>query len=224
MRKNEVVQAPDIAVRAAPTKFVLLVYRMPARPTAGRVAVWRMLKKIGAIYLQQSVCVFPDTPPVRRELAAILTKIEEARGGFHLLPVNRLSLTEQQKLAAQFVDQTAKHYREIIENCEVNFQKEVEFETFRKNFTYEEAEEIRTEFDKIVGWFRRVRDRDWFGAPIRVEAESWLHTCERLVEDFEARVFIAQDAETLEAGIGPAGADRTRYRRSKRSANGPTVG
>ena len=27
--------------------------------------------------------------------------------------------------------------------------KEIEFETFRKNFTYEEAEEIRAEFEKI---------------------------------------------------------------------------
>ncbi|MGH7922085.1 MAG: Chromate resistance protein ChrB, partial [Candidatus Dormibacteraceae bacterium] len=32
---------------------------MPARPTSHRVTVWRQLKKTGAVYLQQSVCVFP---------------------------------------------------------------------------------------------------------------------------------------------------------------------
>jgi hypothetical protein len=37
---------------------MLLVYRMPAKPTADRVAAWRLLKKVGAIYLQQWVCVF----------------------------------------------------------------------------------------------------------------------------------------------------------------------
>jgi hypothetical protein len=177
------------------TRFVLLVYRMPAKPTAGRVGVWRMLKKVGAIYLQQSVCVFPDNARVRRELLPIQRKIVEAGGEFHFLPVHRLSDNEQEKLVGQFLDQTSKHYREVIENCEVNFQKEVEFEIFRENFTYEEAEEIRTEYEKIVAWFQRVKDRDWFGAPHRVEAESWLTRCEQLVENFEMRVFAAQHGE-----------------------------
>src|SRR5487761_117420 len=175
-------------------RFVLLVYRMPAKPTAGRVGVWRMLKKVGAIYLQQSVCVFPDTAGVRRELSPILKKIEDDGGEFHFLHVHRLAAPEQQKLIDQFLDQITKHYREIIENCEVNFQKEIEFEIFRKNFTYEEAEEIRSEFDKIVDWFNRVKNRDWFNAPLRADAEQWVAKCERLVEDFEARVFAAQAA------------------------------
>jgi hypothetical protein len=182
----------------AQLRFVLLVYRMPAKPTAGRVSVWRMLKKVGAIYLQQSVCVFPDRAGIRRELLPILKKIEEEGGEFHFLPIHRLAADEKQKLIERFLDQVTKHYREIIENCEVNFQKEIEFEIFRENFTYEEAEEIRTEFEKIVDWFHRVRDRDWFEAPLRAEAEQWLARCERQVEDFEARVFALQETEGRE--------------------------
>jgi ChrB-like protein len=198
------------------TKFLLLVYRMPASPTAGRVAVWRMLKKVGAIYLQQSVCVFPDNVRVRREIVSISKKIEEAGGEFHFLPIHRLTPDERHKLIDQFLDQTSKHYNEIIENCEVNFQKEIEFEIFRKNFTYEEAEEIRTEFEKIVDWFHRVNDRDWFGAPLRVDAEQWLAKCERQVEDFEARVFNAQEADN--SGQRPAVlTSRTKSNKFRRS-------
>lgn len=174
------------------SNFVVLVYRMPAKPTAGRVAVWRQLKKVGAIYIQQSVCVFPENSALRRDLLPILKKIEESAGEFHLLPLRKLSPSEEQKLVEQFQDQTSKHYQEIIENCEVNFQKEIEFETFRKNFTYEEAEEIRTEFEKIVSWYERVRDRDWYGAPNQAEAAGWLSRCEKLVEEFEAQVFEVQ--------------------------------
>jgi hypothetical protein len=126
----------------------------------------------------------------------IRQKIETAGGEFHLLPVRQLPPDERQKLVDQFLDQTSKHYGEIIENCEVNFQKEVEFEIFRKNFTYEEAEEIRAEFEKIEEWFNRVRDRDWFGAPLRTEAEQWLAKCRVELEDFEARVFEAQQTST----------------------------
>lgn len=176
-----------------PIRFVLLVYRMPTNPTAGRVAVWRQLKKIGAIYLHQSVCIFPDAARTRRELQPILVKIEQARGEYHLLRLRQLPTEEYDKLVAQFVNQASRQYQEIIENCEVNFQKEVEFETFRKNFTYEEAEEIRIEFEKIVNWFEQVRERDWFGAPNQSEARRWLELCVKLLEEFESRVYQVQE-------------------------------
>jgi len=166
---------------------------MPPNPTAGRVAVWRHLKKIGAIYLQQSVCVFPANSAVRRDLAPILTRIREASGEFHLLPLRKLDPSEETKLIQQFQEQTANHYQEIIENCEVNFTKEIEFETFRKNFTYEEAEEIRAEFEKISDWFERVRRRDWFGAANMSQANEWLTRCEGMLEKFEAQVFEFQE-------------------------------
>jgi Protein ChrB, N-terminal len=184
--------------RTPPRRFIVLAYRMPSKPTAGRVAVWRNLKKIGAVYLQDSVCVLPDTAALRRELAPVLERVDAEGGRYHLLPLRKPSPDEEQKLVALFVEQSAQHYREIVENCEVNFVKEIEFERFRKNFTYEEAEEIRMEFEKIGTWFDRVAERDWFGAPNRDEASAWLAKCEALLEDFEASVFEAQPADAAD--------------------------
>jgi len=201
-------------------RFVVLIYRMPARPTAGRVAVWRQLKKVGAIYLQQSVCVFPNIARVRREMQPILKKIEEAGGEYHLLPLRQTSFEERRKLIEQFQTQTSNHYQEIIENCEVNFQKEIQFETFRQNFTYEEAEEIRNEFEKIGTWFSRVKDRDWFGAPNQQVAADWLARCEALLEEFEAKVYEAQEGgESRE--IAPVA--RTARGRRRGYGSGPVV-
>ena len=188
-----------------PTKFIVLVYRMPAKPTAGRVAVWRSLKKAGAVYLQDSVCVLPDTPQLREELDLVLARIDEGKGTYHLLPLGDLPGEEQSKLVQLFVDQTAKHYEEIVENCEVNFVKEIEFENFRENYTYEEAEEIRMEFEKICTWFDRVQERDWFGAPNADEARTWLRRCESLLEEFEAKVFeLHEGDERAEGASGGA--------------------
>src|ERR1700730_17002564 len=199
-------------------RFTLLVYRMPAKPTDGRVAVWRQLKKIGPIYLQQSVCVFPANSDVRRDLAPILQRIADAAGEFHLLPLRKLDLAEERKLIQQFHDQTSNHYLEIIENCEINFTKEIEFETFRKNFTYEEAEEIRTEFEKICVWFERVHRRDWFGAANESEARAWIARCEAMLEQFEARVFGKEDG----GGSGIPKAPRQRQRRPPAISEGKT--
>jgi len=176
-------------------RFLQLVYRMPAKPTAGRVAVWRSLKKAGAVYLQDSICVVPDTPELRAELGQVLERIDDAKGTYHLLPLGDLPAAEEAKLVNLFVDQTSKHYAEIVENCEVNFVKEIEFETFRRNYTYEEAEEIRMEFEKICTWFGRVQERDWFGAPNADEARTWLRRCESLLEEFEAKVFELHDGD-----------------------------
>jgi hypothetical protein len=187
---------------------------MAAKPSAGRVAVWRLLKKLGAIYLQQSLCVFPDSSALRQELAPVLKRIEDAHGEYHLLPLRKLSEEEDAKLAEEFLEQTEKHYEEIIENCEVNFTKEVEFETFRQNFTYEEAEEIRVEFEKITHWFERVRDRDWFNSPREVDVRSWIDRCETMLEQFEAKVYEVQEKvgnhPGLLAGRGPRPRGRQR--------------
>jgi glutathione S-transferase len=204
---------------ARANRFTLLVYRMPPKPTAGRVAVWRLLKKVGAIYLQQSVCVFPANAEVRRDLAPILQRIVSEGGEFHLLPLRKVDAAEERKLIQQFLEQTSNHYQEIIENCEVNFTKEIEFETFRKNFTYEEAEEIRAEFEKIVAWFDRVRRRDWFGAPNMTKAKDWLQRCEKMLDEFEARVFEFQER----SGNGQATPLRRRRNRPRVNASPDSV-
>lgn len=191
-------------------RFVLLVYRVPAKPTAARVAIWRQLKKIGAIYLQQSICVFPDFAPIRKELAPILERISGGKGEYHLLPLRALDANESTKLIQQFQEQTSNHYMEIIENCEVNFTKEIEFETFRRNFTYEEAEEIRAEFEKICAWYERVVKRDWFGAPNQPKAKEWLDRCEAMLEEFEGKVFEREEKLGREA---PASPTRRNHRR-----------
>jgi hypothetical protein len=137
-----------------------------------------MLKKVGAVYLQQSVTVFPQNQQTARELQPILAKIDDSHGEYHLLPLRQVAPPEMDQLVVQFLEQTARHYGGIIENCEVNFTKEIEFETFQRNFTYEGAEEIRAEYDKILSWFERVRD--WFGARFRSRSGSvaaW--TCSR---------------------------------------------
>jgi len=205
------------------TRFMVLVYRLPVKPTSARVAVWRQLKKVGAVYLQQSVCAFPDAARIRRELEPILDKIVASSGVFHLLPLRSLSAQEQAKLVAQFQEQTANHYQEIIENCEVNFQKEIEFESFRMNFTYEEAEEIRIEYEKIVNWFERVIERDWFGAPNREEAGKWLARCEKLLEQFEERVFEVHANGAEGGSAAPRHATRRRRLRALKGSSAPTT-
>jgi hypothetical protein len=178
--------------------YLLLIYQVPTQPSAARVAVWRELKRLGALYLQQSVCVMPNTVAYRGKLEAVTERIAGLGGIYHLLPLRQVPEDEDAKIVDGFRAQSTLGYDEIIENCEVNFTKEIEFETYRQNFTYAEAEEIRQDLEKIRRWYDRVLERDWFDAPRREDAAAWIIRCERLLEEFEEKVFALQQIDLAE--------------------------
>src|SRR2546430_17644426 len=58
-----------------------------ARP-ATRVRVWRKLRSLGALYLQQSVCLLPDREPVRRQVHRLVASVRAAGGTARSLTVS----------------------------------------------------------------------------------------------------------------------------------------
>jgi hypothetical protein len=175
--------------------YLLFIYQVPSQPSAARVGVWRELKRVGALYLQQSVCILPEREPLLSTLQKIAERVNELHGSYHLLPLRELPAEEETKIIDGFLAQSNLQYDEIIENCDVNFAKEIEFETFRQNFTYAEAEEIRQELDKIRRWYERVVERDWFVAARREQALRSIMHCEHLLEGFYEEVFLRQEAD-----------------------------
>ena len=199
-----------------PQRYHLLIYQVPSQPSAARVGVWRELKRMGALYLQQSVCIVPATEPLLLALQKIAERIAELGGNYHLLPLTGLSEEEEKKIVDGFVAQSNLQYDEIIENCEVNFTKEIEFETFRQNFTYAEAEEIHQELDKIRRWYERVIERDWFFAGRRDQAAQCIEHCGKLLEEFEEKVFLQQEADESNDMVPDSRKKRLHPRRSER--------
>lgn len=184
--------------------WLLLVYRVPPEPSASRVAVWRDLKRIGALYVQQCVCVLPRTDALEEALAAVRARIEAAGGTSNLFAASSLPELDDASLIAGFRELAAKQYAEIVEECETKFVKEIAFERFRANFSYAEAEEIEQDLDKIRRWFAQVQTRDWFDAPGRAEVERWIAHCAELLDGFYADVHRHAADETA----APDAADR----------------
>ncbi len=177
--------SPDLAA----IHWRVLIYRVPTDPASKRVAIWRDLKRLGALYLQQCVCIVPELDDVVDQLERIAAKIPAMGGEITLLDVPHLRPGEGEKIVAAFRAQRSSEYAEIVEECETKFVKEVEFEHFRQNYTFEEAEEIEQDLDKIRRWFDRVRQRDWFDADGRDEVEEWLERCAGLLDGFEEEVY-----------------------------------
>jgi len=162
---------------------------VPSEPSSNRIGIWRELKRLGAYYPQQAVCLLPGRPETREQIGSIRDRIVDMGGTDTYLEIPFVPDDQHSELVEIFTDLAAREYDEIIEECESKFVKEIEFERFRENYTFEEAEEIRQDLDKIHRWFDDVVQRDWFGSATRSQAESSIKECEVLLESFEADVF-----------------------------------
>lgn len=169
--------------------WLLLIYRVPSEPSKNRVAVWRELKRLGALFLQNCVCVLPNVPQCRKGISSVIKKVKNAGGDHYLFPIGKLDRSRTEELISSFRELSEKDYREIIEECDTKFVREIEFERGRQNFTYEESEEIREDYEKIERWYQRVQKRDWFHSDLRDVAGAKLQGCKALLEEFEEEVY-----------------------------------
>src|SRR4051794_2628156 len=105
-----------------------------------RVYVWRQLRKLGAIYVQQSVCLLPDRPSVVRAVARLVARVRERGGQARSFRVRLTDPPEVKALIAEQRAQRDSEYAEIVERTP-QFLTEIEQETARGRATYAEVEE-----------------------------------------------------------------------------------
>ncbi len=97
-----------------PRSWLLLVYRIPRNPTAGRVFVWRKLKQLGAIALQDAVWVLPLTPRTQEQFQWLASEITELQGEAVLWEADQVYATDHEGLRRQFLEPIEAEYREIL--------------------------------------------------------------------------------------------------------------
>jgi hypothetical protein len=217
------------------TSWRLLVYRLPAQPSSARVAVWRELRRLGALPLQQSCVALPALAPLDVRLREIGERIATEGGEHFLFELTNLSAADELRLRAAWNALRSQEYAEIVEECRTKFVREIEFEIFRDNLTGAEAEELEADLDKIRSWFDRIRNRDWFEASGRTEVESEIAICAGLLDDFTERVYHreADEGPSLEPpidlpwgegdGDGQPGIVSLRRRRGRSAGGGGTA-
>jgi hypothetical protein len=158
--------------------------------------VWRDLRRLGVLYVQQAVCVLPDREELRQELIRVRQRVDEFGGWSILIPVHDVEEEARQQFIEGFRANSVKEYSELIEECDGKFLKWIEFERFRDNYTTEQAEEIRQDLERIRRNQEKVESRDWMGVPDREVARAKIALCEVRLEQFEADVRARQLSET----------------------------
>ena len=171
--------------------WLLLVYRVPPEPTRLRATVWRRIKSLGAIYLQNSVAALPASPATERAFRKLRREILDMSGTAVLMSAT--ALAGESEVREQFQAARDDEYEEIVDKCQ-DFLRQVQKEYDENHFTYAELEENEVDLVKLRNWFAKVTERDVFGARGRAATERALGQCEQSLEAYAARVY-AEEGE-----------------------------
>jgi len=171
--------------------WLLLIYRIPSEPTRLRATVWRRLKGLGAVYLQNSVAALPAGSASERALRKLRREILDMGGTAQLLASQ--ALAGQQDILGVFQAARDDEYEEIVDKCQ-DFHGQLQKEYDAGHYTYAELEENEEDLVKLRNWLAKITERDVFGAPRRAATLEAIASCELALEEYAARVY-AEEAE-----------------------------
>src|SRR5580692_9084028 len=134
----------------AGTGWLLLIYRVPPEPTRLRSTVWRRIKSLGAIYLQNSVAALPASTANERALRKLRREITDMSGTAMLMSAS--ALVGEAEVLAMFQAARNDEYEEIADKCQ-DFLGQVQKEYDQNHFTYAELEENEVDLVKLRNWF-----------------------------------------------------------------------
>ena len=95
-------------------KWLVLIYRIPREPTKGRVYVWRKLKQLGALALQDASWVLPATERCRENFQWLASEIVEVGGESVLIEGELLMGNTDAALRERFEAPVRAAYEEIL--------------------------------------------------------------------------------------------------------------
>jgi hypothetical protein len=172
--------------------WLLLIYRVPREPTRLRAAVWRRLKALGAVYLQSSTAVLPESAGHERSLRALRREIAQMGGTAQVMRCE--ALAGGREVIATYNAARDEEYDEILDKCR-DFLAEIDKETADAHFSYAELEENDEDLNKLTGWFDKIRARDMLGASHRTQVRAALDECATALARFAEHVYRAEDQD-----------------------------
>jgi hypothetical protein len=168
--------------------WLLITYRLPAERSSARVAVWREVRRSGALQLQKSLVAFPDTDDFRAGMTRVQAAVREVGGSVFALRAEPLDGEDAAGLEAAWNDARAAEYTELTAECE-KLVAEIDKEFAKEKLTLAELDEEEAELEKLRSWHERVRARDVHGADGASEADAALDRATQAVSRFTEAVF-----------------------------------
>ena len=150
------------------TSWLLLLYSLPTRQKTERVAVWRRLKKIGAIQIKTSTYLLPDNPPQYEHFQWLAQQIRDFGGDATLVRIQEIEGMPNEKLIALFNRVRDEEYGAIKKSLH----------GFLARGKKIDPETRAAELERLTRQFRVIREIDFFQSPRGQDVQMLLRRAE----------------------------------------------
>jgi Protein ChrB, N-terminal len=151
------------------TSWVLLAYRLPREPSTPRSALWRKLRRLGAVQIIDGLAALPLDARNREQLEWLADEVHEAGGDATIWVGELSSAAQERELAARMAEAVAVDYRAVMADASA---------------MHDEAPvQRRRTLARLRRELRRIKARDYFPPPERELAQRAVEDLALLVEE-----------------------------------------
>ena len=147
---------------------MLLAYRLPRDPSTPRSALWRKLRRLGAVQVLDGLAALPFERN-REQLEWLADEVLESGGEATIWVGELASAAQERELASRMAESVAAEYRTLIADATAALS--------------ERAGRRRRTLARLRRELRRIRARDYFPPPERELAQRAVEELAVLVEE-----------------------------------------
>ncbi|NVM98054.1 Chromate resistance protein ChrB [Arthrobacter sp. SDTb3-6] len=170
--------------------WVLILPQIPSEPSRHRVAVWRQLRKAGAVPVSSGVWTLPAGPAFQADLDLAGELCRRGGGTLAVIDASPRDEASAAMLREAFTSVRQDEWAEFTADCG-KFEAEIAKEIQKRKFTFAELEEEEQSLERLRRWYRDLKKRDVLELPEAKAAGGRLRDCTVVLDGYAERVYQA---------------------------------
>lgn len=168
--------------------WIVLVVRVPSEPARHRVAIWRELRRAGAVVLGAGVWALPALPAVQPAVDRVAGLTDRAGGELLRIRGTGHDAADTEQLAGLYRAARAEEWAEFLADCD-KYVAELASEHEKGKYTLAELEEEEQSLERLRRWYRDIRRRDLLDPTSSSEADARLKDCAARLDEYAEAVY-----------------------------------
>jgi hypothetical protein len=160
--------------RAAESPWLVLIHRLPPRPAYLRVKIGRLLDRIGAVAVKNTVYVLPRSDEAQEHYQWIVKEVAQEGGEATVFEAKFVEGLKDAEVERLFRDARDRDYQDLMKQG-----RETQSALARPQNEKKHRAKVETEVRRLRRQFDEVVALDFFGAPSRQAAELVISDLER---------------------------------------------
>ncbi|MEO5724265.1 MAG: Chromate resistance protein ChrB [Ilumatobacteraceae bacterium] len=168
--------------------WTVLIVRLPSEPSRHRVAVWRELRRVGAIQLGQGSWALPAAPAFADTVGKLVGLVAEHEGEVLALTASAADQPTSARIRESYDKARLAEWVEFESEC-TKCVEEIEREIAKEKFTLAELDEEEQNVDRVRRWHRELSLRDVFSSVSPEKSQAHLDLCTDALDRFTTMVY-----------------------------------